>query len=296
LRRAAALALSVGLGGWFLPATGATVTPGTSAQVAATVAASTSITKLPTDLFDQLPKEPQQNAAVVFHIPTDCNKPNECVYGDKTAKKTVVLFGDSHIRMWLPPLNEMALAGKFRLVVLGQNGCPVITATLPGTWSDCATTTEKVVSVINEMKPVTVIMADRTSWLSVVSDAQWQSDLETTFASLAPSKAKVVMIGDIQVFTTNVISCLAAEHKDVQKCSVHNPNPGEPGHESAEVAAATADSVPYINPNSWLCTPSTCSPVIGHFLAYWDSYHVSVPYSEYLELVLKTALGSALPA
>jgi hypothetical protein len=52
--------------------------------------------------------------------------------------------------------------------------------------------------------------------------------------------------------------------------------------------------VAYVNPQPWLCTSKKCSPVIGSYVAYWDSFHITVPYAAYLTGVLGTALTSTL--
>jgi hypothetical protein len=75
-----------------------------------------------------------------------------------------------------------------------------------------------------------------------------------------------------------------------------NPNTAVPGHQTAEQAAAQAEKVPYVNPTPWLCTSDKCSPVIGKFIAYWNSFHVSVPYARYLTGVLGSALEGTLPS
>ena len=42
----------------------------------------------------------------------------------KTAKKTVVLYGDSHANMWLPAFEPIARAHHWKLVLFTKPGCP----------------------------------------------------------------------------------------------------------------------------------------------------------------------------
>src|SRR5690606_22866176 len=47
-----------------------------------------------------------------------------CVYGDRKAKRTVALIGDSHALMYFAPMNRLAKERGWRLVALSKVGCP----------------------------------------------------------------------------------------------------------------------------------------------------------------------------
>jgi hypothetical protein len=49
-----------------------------------------------------------------------------------------------------------------------------------------------------------------------------------------------------------------------------------------------------VDPEPWLCTTDKCVAVIGRYLAYWDSFHVSDTYAAYLSTVMGTALKSVI--
>jgi hypothetical protein len=109
--------------------------------------------------------------------------------------------------------------------------------------------------------------------------------MEKTITSLKSRTTKVAIIGDITALSQIVPSCLATHPSKVQACSSHNPNSSVPGHQVAEVAAAKKEGIPYINPSPWLCT-KTCSPIIGTFIAYSDSDHITFTYASFLSTVL----------
>jgi hypothetical protein len=141
-----------------------------------------------------------------------------------------------------------------------------------------------------------VIAGDRTTELPAISLASWQSAATALLEALKSSGAKVALIGDVQAFNLEPISCLAEHVTGVQDCSSANPDTAKPGHNSAEQAAAAAAGVTYVNPQPWLCTTSRCSPVVGSFFGYWDDTHVSIQYAKYLTNDLGAALKSTLPA
>ncbi len=274
----------------------ASTAPATAAQVIAQVAASSKIKSLTPGMLSQLSSIASSAADTYYKLPTGCLTPTACVFGVTTSKRTMVLVGDSHSRMWLPALVAMANDNGFRLVVIGHDSCPVVSVVIPGgAFNYCAADRATAVAVINAMKPQVVLMGNRTSYPSYKgTQAQWQAGVTATLAALAPSRATVGIIGDIQVFNLNVPSCVSLHPNGLALCGMKNPNTAIPGHEVGEAAAARAAKVTYVDPTPYLCTATSCSPVIGDYVVYVDSQHLAVPYVAYLTGVLTTALSPLL--
>ena len=53
----------------------------------------------------------------------------ECVYGAANAKKTFILFGDSHAAMWFDGLKEAAILGGWKMRIFTKSACPVVQLT-----------------------------------------------------------------------------------------------------------------------------------------------------------------------
>jgi hypothetical protein len=266
---------------------------GTLAQVKAAVAASVLIKKLTSTQAQELAASAHDNASAYYHLPNSCATANQCVFGDTSSSQVVVIYGDSHSRMWLSAIVPAATAAKVKLVLIGEDGCPIVTLTWSGLLAHCNPDRPKFVSTINALKPLSVLLSNRTSFPGITS-ATWQQGMTSTIESLAPSGAKVGIIGDLQVMRLNPPPCLAAYPTSVQRCTQANPNHLIPGQEKAERAAAKATRSLYVDPTPWLCTKLKCVPVIGKYFAYWDSYHVSVTYAAYLSKVMGTALKTVL--
>jgi SGNH domain (fused to AT3 domains) len=279
--------------------------PGAAAQVAALVAASSSIERLPKKLLPPLIDVAADNPSAYYGAAgRDCSSVTRCVFGDVTSKRSIVLFGDSHAQMWLPALAPVAHAQGYRLSLVWMSGCPAATVSVwdAGTHSvnsACNSWRTKMVADIHKLQPVLVLLASRTSDIPgpgnvPTTDGAWESGLEQTITELKTQKTKVAVIGDITVFSPNVLpECLAANPSSVQSCAVSNPNGKTRQHFAAEQAAAAAENVTYLDPQAWLCT-STCSPVIGNMVAYYDSFHVSATYAEYLSKVWASAIRAEL--
>jgi hypothetical protein len=275
--------------------------PGTAAQVEALVAASVKLKKLTNGQLNKLSEAASDNATNVYHIPGLCNKVSEsgCVFGDASSSKSIVLFGDSHAKMWLPSIIPIANSLSLKLVVLSLDACPVASLKVPDTHGNCTSFRSNAIKEIVSLKPIAVIMSDDTTAWGNFSNSQWQAGMSITLSDLAPSKSKLAIIGDIQPFGTakapeDILGCLAAYSTNVQRCGESNPNTRFPGRERAEKTAILDVDGTYIQPTPWLCTSNRCSAAIGTFIPYWDNNHISVTYAKYLSGVLGNALSPIL--
>ena len=283
-------------------------TPGTAAQIAQLVAASTSIQTLPKGLLPPLVQVASDNPGAYYPVANrKCLTLTRCVFGARLARHTIVLLGDSHAQMWLPAIAPVAKQLGYRLALVWEPGCAAATVSV---WDmsthsinyQCNSWRAKTITAIHKLRPTLVLLASRTSDIPgpqnhPTTDAAWETGLEQTIAALKTTTTKVTVVGDITVFSPNNIpACLAAFPTQIQtQCAVKNPNGYTRQHFAAEQAAATAEAVTYINPQPWLCTTS-CSPVIGKMAAYFDTFHVSATYAEYLSGVFKSAIKALLPA
>jgi len=271
--------------------------PGTPREVARLVAKSKAISVLPAS-----PDPTLQDLAVnnVQHIypqaANGCSTATQCDFGDLAAHRTIVLFGDSHARMWLPSLIPYAKSSHYKVVLLWLSACPAasvsvwnVTTNVP--YTSCDTWRKATIALMDSMRPTLVLMASHTTRVytskgptTLFTSAQWEQGDLKTIRELQKGRTKVALIGDITALTLDVPQCLAAYPTKVQNCSVPNPNAGVAGFYRAEALAAKATGITYLNPTPWLCT-KTCSTVIGHFLVYTDNNHISLVFAEYLSTV-----------
>jgi hypothetical protein len=266
--------------------------PGSAARVAALVAASSKIQRLPNDITPNLVQAVNDDAGSYYRGTVHgCIGLTACVFGDARSKTTIVLFGDSHAYMWLPALAPMAVAHKLRLILVWLPGCAAASVTMWNTgtntvYSSCNTFRSKSIAEIRQLAPRLVLVASRTTGVAgptnkPISNATWESGLEATIKSLATKTTNVAVIGDIVQFSVLLPDCIAAEQDDVQRCSASDPTAKAPGHYGAEASAAASTHVHYVNPQPWLCT-AVCSPVIGNMIAYYNDNHVTATYAAYL--------------
>jgi SGNH domain (fused to AT3 domains) len=283
--------------------------PGTSSQIAALVRAASSITKVPTASWPSLTAEGADSASHEYPATSHgCFVVTACVFGDTNAKRTIVLFGDSHAQMWLSAVDPAAIALKYRVVLLFLGGCPAATLTvwnpepLPpfpaGYYTGCNTFRSKAIKAINRLHPVLVLLSNRTAMVesgngTFFTNAQWEKGVRATILALKKPGTKIAVIGDIDYFNLPMPDCLAANPSSVQSCASPNPNSTSHGHASAEKLEAIALDERFIETLPWACT-KTCSPVIGSFLPYLNSTHLDATYVTYLTKVMQSALVKVL--
>ncbi len=272
-------------------------TPGTPSQVAALVAASTSIKTLPSDLVPSLASASLDSANLYYpETKHDCLSIKQCVYGDLKSSTVVVLWGDSHAQMWLPALDPLATKMKFKLILLWHSSCPTADVTTP--WEICTVFRRSAMAAIAKLHPTMVLMSNKTTNVvgpsgKRISAATWQTGVETTINALKTKVTKIVVVGDIGQFNLEVPECLATYSSEIQKCSVPDPNPNFTQEFAAEKTAAAATGASYVDTHQWLC-PTRCSPLIGNMVVYWDQGHLTATYAEYLENVWDITLTKLL--
>lgn len=285
-------------------------TPGTAAQIAALVKSAPDIKIVPSDVTPPL-SEAAGNGTGSYYTATEngCSGPAECVYGDTSSTKTIVLFGDSHADMWLPAFDPIGKALGYKIVLMYEGACPaasVLVFVQPGQgyagqegyYTTCDTWRTEAIADIKALDPTLVLLASKTfedysSPTKFFTAAQWKAGLKTTVDALESKTTKVGIIGDITYMPRILPECLAAYPTDVQKCGGPNPNTASHGNQAAEIAEAKALKIPYISTIQWICSKK-CSPVIGTMIVDLNQTHINATYAEYLTGVMEAAVKKIL--
>lgn len=223
-----------------------------------------------------------------------------CVFGDPTASRTVVIYGDSHAGMWFKAMNLIALKAHWKLVYLGKGYCPA--DSLPyenpagfgrsgGEYAECDAWHRFAIKRIRQLHPNLVVITQEIRNKPdghLYTPEQWQDGLEKTFSLLGVPAKHIIVLGNVPILPKSPPECLSLHPGDVQACSGVPPG-YEDQFNQAEESAAAHSEVPYINLESWFCA-TRCSPVIGKYQVYFDDYHITATYSMYLARVLGDAL------
>jgi peptidoglycan/LPS O-acetylase OafA/YrhL len=208
----------------------------------------------------------------------------ECSYGDRGAKRKIVLFGDSHAAQWFPALERLANENNFELISLTKSACPgpAVEKVDSGEYknADCFAWRDNSLERIAKLKPYAVIFSgfqhfqvpdgysSRREW--------WQAGQKRTLNSLRGNATHIVYITDTPHPQQDIPACLAGGV--ISDCD-----------DSERSEAISIPGLKAVNPTPWLCSDK-CSSVINEQVAYRDGSHISIAMSESLAQPLGVAL------
>ena len=222
------------------------------------------------------------------HITHGQSRSPQCLYGDEKARKSLVLFGDSHAAQWFPALNEFAKNNGYQLFSYTKSACPAANVKLPDNGgfkdSECKKWRQSILQRLKEIKPDAVIMSGFQHFTPPTDitnpENWWKQGLSKLHLELKVVDAQQIYIADTPIPQVNVPECLS--NKSISDCS--------------KVKKSPVWSVPgftFIDPTSWLCD-SSCPVVIDKTVAYRDRSHISVDMALHLSTQLSKALSSRL--
>ncbi|MEV5727141.1 acyltransferase family protein [Streptomyces pharetrae] len=221
-----------------------------------------------------------------------------CLYGDKDAERSVVLFGDSHVAQWFPALDEIARKHHWRLYSFTKNACKVAQITIEyngGPYSTCddwrATTLEKIL----KMEPELVITSSSNS-AKLYGDGDmaeaWGKGQAETYRRLQQGRTQVLTLLDTPWPKNNAVDCAVAHPDSLGSCARDRSEADpKPDVTKAIRAAAAAEDVAVIDPYDWVCAPSgNCPVVVGNTMVYRDYGHLADGFVEALTPVVEAEL------
>ncbi|MEO6606105.1 MAG: acyltransferase family protein [Aeromicrobium sp.] len=235
------------------------------------------------------------------------SKPQPCVFGDKSASKTVVMVGDSKIVQWESALAALGKAEGWRLVTITKSGCPFTDRYVTRSaslWEDCREWGQATLQAIIDLKPELVLAGHgRGTALPTGAGARDGSTedamvdgIASYWQAMTDAGIPVVALLDNPSPTTNpVYECVAQNPKDLKKCafkrSVGERNSGAP---AAKAAAAKVPGVKVINMDDLICPDNgLCPPVIGNVLIYRQGSHITTAYIDSMKRELSARLFAA---
>jgi hypothetical protein len=225
----------------------------------------------------------------------------DCAYGDASGKKMMALMGDSRAPMWAAALERVAAISGWQVRVYAKGGCPPADlqyesnethAPDPG----CDTFRSAALDAIQKLHPQLVVTTSHAGHTLANGEepttAQWRDAWVSTIHKLTVPGTRVAILGSIPNWDNNDAQCLAAHTRDVQKCSTERANAVTPFFD-AERDAAAAAGAQYVDTVPWVCAEK-CEPVISDIVVYYDPYHFTKKYADYLSGAVAEALKPSM--
>jgi hypothetical protein len=130
-----------------------------------------------------------------------------------------------------------------------------------------------------------------------VSDASeiWDEAIARSLAKLSASADHVVLIGDTPRPDGDAPACLSKHLDDVLACAQPSKSALAPDRTAADRRVAEGAGATFIDPSPWVCPTEPCPVVIGRYLVYRDTHHLTTPFARALSARLLDALQANLP-
>ncbi|MEX5636225.1 acyltransferase family protein [Parafrankia sp. FMc2] len=256
---------------------------GPSAGLSRVIEQSLDLTGLPAGLRPSLDQAPSDYKANRCYTSITSSTPTDCVYGDPSGRRTVVLFGDSHANQWFNAMNDISRRYNWRLVPYTKGGCPpadypdFVLETLKRVYTECNTWRAEALHRIRTLAPDLVVIGSeaRTEAIRVGAGGMTRMVRE-----LRSTGAKVVLIADTPYPGFDVPDCLARNPGHVRRCvvQVSESKLTEP-QRAIETRGALDGGAMLVDPVPWLCSRDQCPPIIGDTVVYYDKSHITGTYS-----------------
>lgn len=242
-------------------------------------------------------------------LPTDAGV--TCAFGDKSATKTLFLFGDSQASMWLPAFNVAGALLHWKIVFVAKDGCgPWVS---PVTSSDgssaCSQWLQGEMAIANQLKPQVVIPVGLT--LATLSDNQYPTtdqfagEVQQMIQGIRASHAKILFLQEIPQFysyftSATPQSCLTVHSSSISNCELTVKEIKKIETTVGLNAVAAIDHLQTVPTRKLFCGKVRCdvfvnSPHETH-LVYQDWAHMNATYSNWIGRATAQLLAKYLPS
>jgi hypothetical protein len=213
-----------------------------------------------------------------YHQPT-------CTFGPSNAKHTAVILGDSYALAIYPMVIEALGLKEWRVVGLNRRECMVAEVT-PWPWTGstpdtkCVDHRQWVNTYIANTEPDLVILSDQPFHPISDGDAKaeknhdqlWEAGLNTALGNLTALSNKIVYFG-VPSTAKGLVDCVQAGGVLGKNCTAQSA--WFDRYISVQEEVSLNFSVPFINPNDWLCYTGECPPIIDNTPVFWDGSHLT---------------------
>ncbi len=236
-----------------------------------------------------------------------------CVYGDKHAKTTMVLFGDSHVAQWFAAFDGAARREHIKVLYITKTSCPaqavsvrVWQRNIP--YAACDVWRGHALALIKKLKHVDLIVLGgyahhqvtkrHTNILlkGVARTKEWEAGTRRTVVALRGVADHVVILRDTPLMRLNTANCILSTHGNNRACQTPTSTATADALWHAEQrVAGRYDTVGVVDFTSSFCTASRCRPVTSTRVLRWrDQSHMSLTFSRLMASPVRTMLRNVL--
>ncbi len=276
-----------------------------TSQVQQAVRHSLLLNSVPTNLVPSLPKAGDDLPPIFFNCQdlfSSIAVP-PCLFGDKSSHSSIVLFGDSHASMWFSAVDSAAKQLGMGLHSWTKDACPplkipVFLPALNRQFTECVRWRQKVLTLVAKTHPALVVLGVTRLYTQeygfTAYSPQWLRGLAAMVSAIRRLGPKVLVIGPIPLPPESIPDCLSVHLTSASACNIPLSQGINEHGKLAEERVVHAVGGNYFDPESLLCTASTCPAIVDNILVYRDDSHMTNTYASYLAPVITDELGLVL--
>ncbi len=236
-----------------------------------------------------------------------------CVFGDRNAKETVVLMGDSHAEHWLPAVDRIGKERGWKVIAMVKPACPVadvpelVNGRLKRRYTECTTWRRAMLRRIVGLRPMAVILSSYDHYMpargklseSGVTPATWRDGLRRTYSLLSSARINTIVMRDVPQPGFDVPACLSRRAAGapfrMRECEYDRDESVSPRAITAQNEAARGlDRVAFVDMTGRLCARSPCAVALRGAVVYRDDDHLTATFSRAEAPVLGDRISAAV--
>lgn len=208
-----------------------------------------------------------------------------CVYGDPDAPHTLAVVGGSHVTQWFPALERAIEGTDWKLMIFTKSACLFRETPEPHEPPSCAVWNRNVMTELERLRPDAVFTTTTRGEYS--ADTIPPGYLER-WRELETLGIPIVGMRDTPWMQFDVAECVERFGRDDARCS--RPRADKLSAADPTLAVTGIEGFHRLDFSRFFCDATTCAPVAGNVLMYYDTHHFSATYARTLAPMLKAEL------
>ena len=218
---------------------------------------------------------------------------NLCHLGLTSARRSMVVFGDSHAEMWMPAILTMAQRDGWSVIPLSKSACTSQKWNDGHDWRECHDWYRWAVGQAQALRPDVMLVSGCCGWFQ----GDVAESAKTAFFSLAaamkPYTKSVVLVGDNVGIGRQPLDCLLSRGATMAKCTTSWPSDRfSLNHDLAILSKK--HGIGFVDTSGWFCSDNRCPMVVDNTIVYVDTAHITDDYAQALAGPFRAAFRTAV--
>lgn len=222
-----------------------------------------------------------------------------CQFGNKEAKNTAVIIGDSIGLQWFPALEIIFNKPHWKLIVITKSACPIVNTSIfykriGREYTECAKWRNAALEIIAEISPDILFIGSGQEY--DISPTEWETGSQYILSKVKNHAKSIFIIRATPVLSFNAPQCLAQANQiealgGYLNCkSTANIDKNIKAWSSIKKSAATLPNVNFIDMNEVVCPDKICSAKIDNTIVFRDSQHLTATFAKGIASHLDSAI------